>query len=611
MFEKVLVANRGEIAVRIERALDELGVRSVAVYSELDREAPHVGRAGEAYNLGEGPASENYLSIEKILDVVARSGAEAIHPGYGFLAENAPFAQACEQAGVVFIGPPASAIEAMGSKTRARDLMKKAGVPIVPGTTEPVDTVADALRIARDEIGFPVAVKAAGGGGGKGFRVALTEDELESAFEGSSREGEKFFSDPTVYLERYLPDPRHVEVQVLADRHGNVIHLGERDCSIQRRHQKLIEESPAPEWVVDQQTRERIGQIGVNAARAVDYVGAGTIEGLFSAGEGDEPEYFFLEMNTRVQVEHCVTEMTTGIDIVKEGIRAAAGEELSYAQADVELRGHAIECRINAEDASKNFAPAPGRIGAYSEPTGPGVRVDSGVTAGGEVSPMYDPMVAKLIVWDADRAQATRRMLRALGEFEIEGLKTLIPFHKALLATDQWAKGETCRDLVEDRKWLKTLAFPPPGDSAAAAAADEDAREETVEQTYTVEVSGKRFDVRVLGPPFAGAGAGASNGASAGPASAPRPPKRAERKSASGGGPDTLPSPLQGNMWKVLVKQGDTVEEGQLLCIIEAMKMENEITAHKAGTIVELPITEGAAIQAGAPIATIKGASEG
>ncbi len=376
----------------------------------------------------------------------------------------------------MFIGPPASAIEAMGSKTRARELMKQAGVPIVPGTTEPVDTVADALSIAKAEIGFPVAVKAAGGGGGKGFRVALSEDELEGAFEGASREGEKFFSDPTVYLERYLPDPRHVEVQVLADSYGNVIHLGERDCSIQRRHQKLIEESPAPEWVVDPQTRERIGQIGVDAARAVGYVGAGTIEGLFSEGEGDQPEYFFLEMNTRVQVEHCVTEMTTGIDIVKEGIRAAAGEELSYAQADVELRGHAIECRINAEDASKNFAPAPGRIGAYSEPTGPGVRVDSGVRAGGEVSPMYDPMVAKLIVWDADRAQATARMLRALGEFEIEGLKTLIPFHKALLATEQWAKGETCRDLVEDRKWLKTLAFPPPGDSTAASDSEEDVR---------------------------------------------------------------------------------------------------------------------------------------
>ncbi|MBA3809278.1 MAG: acetyl-CoA carboxylase biotin carboxylase subunit, partial [Solirubrobacterales bacterium] len=506
MFNKVLIANRGEIAVRIVRALDELGVASVAVYSELDRDAPHVRRAGESYNLGEGPAAENYLSVEKIIDVARRAGAEAIHPGYGFLAENAPFAQACEDAGIVFIGPPASAIEAMGSKTRARELMQAAGVPIVPGTTAPVATVADALRIAKEEIGFPVAVKAAGGGGGKGFRVALSEDELEGAFEGSSREGEKFFSDPTVYLERYLHDPRHVEVQVLADRHGNVIHLGERDCSIQRRHQKVIEECPAPEWVVDPEMRARIGEIGVNAAKAVDYVGAGTIEGLFSVTGSPptaEPEYFFLEMNTRVQVEHCVTEMTTGIDIVKEGIRAAAGAELSYAQEDVVLRGHAIECRINAEDASKNFAPAPGKIGAYREPTGPGVRVDSGVEAGGEVSPMYDPMVAKLIVWDADREQATKRMLRALGEYEIEGLKTLIPFHQALLATEQWAKGETCRDLLEDKKWLKTLAFgaptPPSGEDEP----------EKVEQTYEVEVSGKRFDVRGVGPPFAGGGGGA------------------------------------------------------------------------------------------------------
>jgi len=605
MFSKVLVANRGEIAIRIIRALDELGVASVAVYSEIDRDAPHVRRAGEAYNLGDGPAAENYLNVEKILDVARRAGAEAVHPGYGFLAENAPFAAACEGAGIVFIGPPASAIEAMGSKTRARELMRAAGVPIVPGTTEPVASVADALKIAQDEIGFPVAVKAAGGGGGKGFRVALSEQELEGAFEGSSREGEKFFSDPTVYLERYLEDPRHVEVQVLADRFGNVIHLGERDCSIQRRHQKVIEESPAPEWVVDPQMRVRIGEIGVDAAKAVDYVGAGTIEGLFAQAPGGEPEYFFLEMNTRVQVEHCVTEMTTGIDIVKEGIRAAAGEELSYAQADVELRGHAIECRINAEDASKNFAPAPGRIGRYKEPSGPGVRVDSGVEENGEVSPMYDPMVAKLIVWDADRAQATRRMLRALGEFEIEGLKTLIPFHQALLATEQWARGETCRDLLEDKAWLKSLAFPAP----STPAAEQDG--EQVEQTYAVEVSGRRFDVRVLGPPFAAAGAGAapaSNGDSAGARPAPR---RSERKSSSAGGPDVLPSPLQGNMWKVLVSKGDTVAEGQLLCIIEAMKMENEITAHKAGTIVELPIAEGAPIQAGAPIATIKSAEGG
>ncbi|HEY3960364.1 MAG TPA: acetyl-CoA carboxylase biotin carboxylase subunit [Solirubrobacteraceae bacterium] len=608
MFSKVLIANRGEIAVRIVRALDELGVASVAVYSELDRDAPHVKRAGEAYNLGDGPAAENYLSVEKLLDAARKAGAEAIHPGYGFLAENAPFAQACEDAQIVFIGPPASAIEAMGSKTRARELMQKAGVPIVPGTTEPVATVADALRIAKEEIGFPVAVKAAGGGGGKGFRVALSEDKLEEAFEGSSREGEKFFSDPTVYLERYLHDPRHVEVQVLADRHGNVIHLGERDCSIQRRHQKVIEESPAPAWVVDSQTRARIGEIGVNAAKAVDYVGAGTIEGLFSAGDGGEPEYFFLEMNTRVQVEHCVTEMTTGIDIVKEGIKAAAGEELSYAQVDVELRGHAIECRINAEDASKNFAPAPGKIGAYLEPRGPGVRVDSGVEAGGEVSPMYDPMVAKLIVWDADREQATQRMLRALGEYEIEGLKTLIPFHKALLATEEWKRGSTCKELLEDKKWLKTLAF----DSPARPAEGED-EQEKVEQTYEVEVSGKRFDVRVVGPPFAGGGggaAGAANGAGSGVRKAPKrgTDRRSASKSTSGGGPDTLESPLQGNMWKVLVKQGDTVQEGQLLCIIEAMKMENEITAHKAGTISELPISEGAPIQAGAPIATIKSA---
>ncbi|MGA2320090.1 MAG: acetyl-CoA carboxylase biotin carboxylase subunit [Solirubrobacteraceae bacterium] len=605
MFKKVLIANRGEIAVRVVRALDELSVASVAVYSELDREAPHVARAGEAYNLGEGPAGENYLHIEKILDIARRSGAEAIHPGYGFLAENAPFAKACEEAGVVFIGPPASAIEAMGSKTRARELMKAAGVPIVPGTTEAVGTVADALKIAKYEIGFPVAVKAAGGGGGKGFRVALTEEELEGAFEGASREGEKFFSDATVYLERYLHDPRHVEVQVLADRHGNVIHLGERDCSIQRRHQKLIEESPAPEWIVDPAMRERIGQIGVEAAAAVDYVGAGTIEGLFSAEQGAEPEYFFLEMNTRVQVEHCVSEMTTGIDIVKESIRAAAGEELAYSQEQVVLRGHAIECRINAEDASKNFAPAPGKVGAYREPSGPGVRVDSGVQEGGEVSPMYDPMVAKLIVWDADREQATKRMLRALGEFEIEGLKTLIPFHRALLASEQWSRGETCRDLLEDKKWLKALAFPPPEGPAAPAQEEE----EKVEQTYSVEVSGKRFDVRVTGPPFAGGG-GTVNGAAGAGAGAGRARKRIQRQASSAGGPDILPSPLQGNMWKVLVKQGDTVEEGQLLCIIEAMKMENEITAHKSGTIIELPISEGAPIQAGAPIATIRSAPE-
>ena len=598
MFSKILVANRGEIAVRVIRALDELGIASVAVYSELDRDELHVKRARDAYLLGGPTAAESYLNIERILQVIEESGAEAVHPGYGFLAENAPFARACEQAGIVFIGPPASAIEAMGSKTRARELMAAAGVPIVPGTTDPVPTVEDAKRIIEAEIGYPVAVKAAGGGGGKGFRVALEESELEAAFEGAAREGEKFFSDATVYLERYLPDPRHVEVQVLADTHGNTIHLGERDCSIQRRHQKLIEESPAPEWIVTPEMRERIGSIGVEAAKAVGYVGAGTVEGLLQDGE-----YFFLEMNTRVQVEHCVTEMTTGVDIVKEGIRAAAGEKLSLTQDEVVLRGHAIECRINAEDASKKFAPAPGRIGHYREPAGPGVRVDSGVGPGSEITPMYDPMVAKLIVWDADREQATRRMLRALSEYEIEGLKTLLPFHEALLATEQWARGETCRDLLEDKDWLKALAFPKPEKPKESEGEE---KGEAVEQSYTVEVSGRRFDVRVIGPPFDGMGA-APNGAA--PATAARkPPRRAERQASSSGGVggvDVLTAPLQGNMWKVLVEQGQEVEEGQLVCIIEAMKMENEITAHKSGTIKELPVIEGTPISVGDTIAVI------
>ena len=585
MFAKILVANRGEIAIRVIRACKELGVASVAVYSEIDRDALHVKAADEAYLLGPGPAAESYLKIEKILEVCRESGADAVHPGYGFLAENATFAQALEDAGITFIGPPASAIDAMGSKTSARHLMQAAGVPIVPGTTETVDTVEEAHRIAKDEIGYPVAVKAAGGGGGKGFRVALTADELQDAYDGAAREGEKFFSDARVYLERYLPNPRHVEVQIIADRHGNVIHLGERDCSIQRRHQKLIEEAPAP--AVDAAMRARIGEIAINAARAVDYVGAGTIEGLFQDGE-----YFFLEMNTRVQVEHCVTEMVTGIDIVKEGIRAAAGEPLSITQDDVRLTGHAIECRINAENAAKNFTPAPGRIGAYKEPSGPGVRVDSGVGEGGEVSPMYDPMVAKLIVWDVDREQATRRMLRALGEYEIEGLTTLIPFHTTLLQTEQWANAETCKDLVEDRAWLKSTATDVERVEAPGG--------DTVTQNYTVEVSGRRFDVNVIGQAFAGGGAPAANGAGGAKA-----PKRAERKKGGAGGPDLLTAPLQGNMWKVLVEQGQTVEEGQILCIIEAMKMENEITAHKAGVVKELSITEGAAINAGDPIALI------
>jgi acetyl-CoA/propionyl-CoA carboxylase biotin carboxyl carrier protein len=480
----------------------------------------------------------------------------------------------------------------MGSKTRAREIMKKAGVPIVPGTTDPVDTVEDAKKIIDESIGYPVAIKAAGGGGGKGFRVALKEEELEKAFEGAAREGEKFFNDATVYIERYLPDPRHVEVQVLADEHGNVIHLGERDCSVQRRHQKLIEESPAP--AVDEKLRERIGKIGTDAAKAVGYRSAGTIEGLLADGE-----YFFLEMNTRVQVEHCVTEMVSGIDIVREQVQIAAGEELSIGQDDLRLSGHAIECRINAEDAAKNFAPAPGAISAYFEPSGPGVRVDSGVEAGSEITPMYDPMIAKLIVWDVDREKATHRMVRALKEFKLEGtVKSLIPFHIGLLQTEQWLKGETCRDLIEDKEWLKQFAQPKPEKPA-----DGEDDEPQVEREYAVEVSGRRFDVKVIGAALGGGGA--ANGAA--PAAATRKaPKRSERGKSAVGAAGALVSPLQGTVLKVAVDKGAEVDEGALICVIEAMKMENEITAPAAGKIEELNVSEGGAINSGDTIAVIK-----
>jgi acetyl-CoA/propionyl-CoA carboxylase biotin carboxyl carrier protein len=587
MFDKVLVANRGEIAIRVMRTLKEMGIGSVGVYSEADRDAPHVSKADEAHLIGPSVPAESYLNIDRLLETAGKSGADAIHPGYGFLAENARFAEACDKAGITFVGPPASAIEAMGSKTRARELMAGAGVPIVPGTTSAVESVAEAKKEAK-EIGYPIACKAAGGGGGKGFRVAKSEDELEDAFEGAAREGEKFFSDPTVYLERYLEDPRHVEVQVLADSHGNVIHLGERDCSIQRRHQKLIEEAPAPH--VDDEMRERIGKIATDAAAAVGYRSAGTVEGL----QADE-DYFFLEMNTRVQVEHCVTEMVTGIDIVREQVLIAAGQELSLKHEDVELRGHAIECRINAEAAHKGFAPAPGRITSYVEPAGPGVRVDSGVWAGSEVTPLYDPLIAKLITWDVDRERATARMLRALDEYELDGLVTLLPFHQAILKTEQWRNAETCRDLLADKKFLASLA--PEGRPEPDAG---EAGEEPLERTYAVEVDGRLHRVKVIGPPAV---------ANPGPGLDLRRPPQRERghgERAGGGAGETLVSPIQGTVLKVPVSEGEEVEEGALICVIEAMKMENEITAHRAGKVTQLGVAEGGSVAAGDAIARIE-----
>ncbi|HEV7562550.1 MAG TPA: acetyl-CoA carboxylase biotin carboxylase subunit [Solirubrobacterales bacterium] len=586
MFQKVLIANRGEIAIRVARTLKEMGIVSVAVYSEIDRDAPHVRAADEAFLIGPAVPAESYLNIAKIIETAKEAGAEAIHPGYGFLAENADMARACAEASITWIGPPPEAIEAMGSKTKAREIMAEAGVPIVPGATEPAPDV-EAARKQAEDAGYPVACKAAGGGGGKGFRVAMTPDDLEEAFEGAAREGEKFFSDDRVYVERYLEDPRHVEVQVLADSHGNVIHLGERDCSIQRRHQKVIEEAPGPH--VDAEMRERIGKIATDAAAAVGYRGAGTIEGM---QVGDE--YFFLEMNTRVQVEHCVTEMVSGVDIVREQVLVAAGEQLTIAQEDVDLRGWSIECRINAEAAHKKFAPAPGPIGdSYREPSGPGVRVDSGVERGSEVTPMYDPMVAKLIVWDVDREHATRRMLRALGEYDSGGLTTLIPFHEAILATEQWAKGETCRDLMEDPEWLKSTA---PADGAPPEPSEEGS--EMVTRDYKVEVSGKLFDVKVIGEAVAGGAAPAAGGR--------KPPKRERKAGGGGSSSEKLVAPLQGSVFKVVVEQGAEVAEGDLICVIEAMKMENEITAHRSGKVTSLNVVEGAAVNSGDTIATIE-----
>ena len=444
-FGKVLVANRGEIAVRIFRTLRELGLTSVAVFSDADRSALHAAYADEAWALGGRTAAESYLDVAKLLAAARRAGAEAVHPGYGFLAENAAFARAVEDAGLVWIGPPPDAIELMGRKTAARTRMQAAGVPIIPGTTDPVGSADEIVELG-ERLGFPLVVKAASGGGGKGMKVVTSPAEALAAWTSARREGQAYFADPTVYVERYLEDPRHVEVQVLADGHGNVIHLGERDCTIQRRHQKLVEETPSP--AVSPELRERIGQIAVDAARAAGYRSAGTIEGLL----GPDGSYYFMEMNTRIQVEHTVTELVTGIDLIREQVLIAAGEPLSVSQADVVLRGHAIECRINAEDPSTGFLPSPGRITSYREPSGPGVRVDSGVTAGSEISPLYDPMVAKLIVHDVDREHARRRMLRALGEFEIGGIRTLVGFHRALLSHPSFIAAETGLGLVESQE---------------------------------------------------------------------------------------------------------------------------------------------------------------
>ena len=580
-FTKVLVANRGEIAIRVFRTLRELGIATVAVYSEADRSALHAAVADEAYLIGPGPPAESYLNQERILEVAARSGAEAVHPGYGFLAENATFARACTAAGLVWIGPPPDAIEAMGSKVAARARMAAAGVPVIPGTTEPVASASEVRRLGA-ELGFPLAIKASAGGGGKGLKVVRSADEVERAFDSARREGEAYFSNSAVYVERFLEDPRHVEVQILADAHGNVIHLGERDCTIQRRHQKLVEETPSP--AVDAELRARIGQIAVDAARAVGYQSAGTIEGLLDR----EGNYYFLEMNTRIQVEHTVTELVTGLDLVREQVLIAASEPLWLRQEDVRLTGHAIECRINAEDPSNGFLPSPGRITAYREPAGPGVRVDSGVTAGSEVSGLYDPLVAKLVVHGGDREHARRRMLRALGELEIGGVTTLIGFHRALLDHPCFAAAETCHGIVES-ELLAQRAEQLSHETTVAAQPDGFLRE----YVTRVELDGRRFEVTRL---------------------VPEPPwselarRRADRSSARGGhgaGRDAVVSPMQGTVLAIEVAEGEEVRAGQVLCIVEAMKMENEVHAPRDGIVRELTVAVGQAVTTGQVICVV------
>jgi acetyl-CoA/propionyl-CoA carboxylase biotin carboxyl carrier protein len=580
-FSKVLVANRGEIAIRIFRTLRELGIGSVAVYSDADRGAPHVAYADEAYALGGEAAAESYLVVEKLIDAAERSGTAAVHPGYGFLAENAGFARAVEGAGLVWIGPPPGAIDLMGSKTSARAAMQAAGVPIIPGTTEPVRSAEEIIALA-EQIGFPLLIKAAAGGGGKGMEIVESPAEVERAFEAAQRQGQSYFASPDVYVERFLVDPRHVEVQVLADAHGNVIHLGERDCTIQRRHQKLIEETPSP--AVDAALRERIGAIAVDAARAAGYRGAGTIEGLLTR----DGSYYFMEMNTRIQVEHTVTEMVTGLDLVREQILIAAGEPLSLRQEDVRLNGHAIECRINAEDVANGFRPAPGRITAYREPAGPGVRVDSGVVAGTEISPLYDPMIAKLIVHDCDRDHARARMLRALDEFVIEGVPTLIGFHKALLSHPCFVAGETCHGVVESQEIVEQANALSHRTTRLTAGPDGAGRTRTSE----VEVDGRLFTVTLVEPeaPWADL--------------ARRRRERASARAAGAGGAVT--SPMQGTVLAVRVAEGDAVEADQLLCIVEAMKMENEIHAHHAGTVTHLSVEPGQAVTTGQVLCVIE-----
>ncbi|RXK47735.1 acetyl/propionyl/methylcrotonyl-CoA carboxylase subunit alpha [Halorientalis pallida] len=586
MFGKVLVANRGEIAVRVMAACEELGIETVAVYSDADRNGGHVEYADEAYNVGPAPASESYLDQEEIVDVAQRADADAIHPGYGFLAENAAFAARVEAAdGITWIGPPSDAMETLGEKTKARTVMQEAGVPVVPGTTDPVADPEEVRQLG-EEYGYPIAIKAEGGGGGRGMKIVRSEAEVEDALESAKREGEAYFDNDSVYVEKYLEAPKHIEVQVLADEHGNVRHLGERDCSLQRRHQKVIEEAPSP--ALDGELREEIGEAARRGVREAGYTNAGTVEFLVEDGE-----FYFMEVNTRIQVEHTVTEEVTGIDIVRWQLRVAADEELTFAQDDVEIEGHAVEYRINAENPAEDFAPTPGPLETYEPPSSIGVRLDHAVAQGDEIGGDYDSMIAKLIVTGEDRDHCLDRSKRALYHFTVEGVHTTIPFHLLMLDDETFVSGDHTTKYLDQELDDETLdaavehwGADAVGGDTPSASTDE----------IAVEVNGKRFDVVVeeglpRAPRGGDAGGGSSGGSSGGGSSGSAPADVA----ASG----AITAEMQGTVLSVAVEPGDEVAAGDVVCVLEAMKMENDVVASTGGTVASVPVAEGDSVDMG------------
>ena len=596
MLSKILIANRGEIAIRVMRTCRELGIASVAVYSELDRDAAHVRYADEAYALGGQTAAESYLNTDAIVEAIRKSGADGVHPGYGFFSENADFSRAVTALGVAWIGPPPEAIEVMGDKISSRLAAQRAEVASVPGTTTPITDASEIVAFG-DEFGYPVAIKAAYGGGGRGMKVVERAEDAQSAFDSAAREAQAYFGRSECYLERYLTKPRHVELQIFCDTHGNGVYISDRDCSTQRRHQKLIEEAPAPE--IPEDTRKAMGEAAVKVALACRYVNAGTVEMLYQDGE-----FFFLEMNTRLQVEHCVTEEISGLDLVAEQLRVASGSKLSFTQKSIKRRGHSIECRINAEDPTKNFLPSPGTIRRLRVPSGPGVRWDGGYEEGDTISQFYDNLVGKLIVWAPDRPRAIDRMVRALSEFEIDGVKTTIPAHLALLPTDAFRSVTHSTKWVEDEVDATSFAehapgagelTVPPTDGAAATSGP------LVEQTVPVEVDGRRYSVKVWLPeaPLARAGA------VAGGPGRPRPKPAVTGGSGGGAGSGTVTAPMQGTIVKVLVEVGATVTTGDALVVLEAMKMENHINAETSGTVQEIRVAAGDSVGTGDILAVI------